>query len=302
MTSHQEEPGPKRRRVENGFKRNMPGESPVIIEDDDIDELAPNLDSRGSVGGGRIFQRRTSNGIPTQTPYSGVGRVEEYRRVQALLSPSRISGKREPLTVLASQPQQADSSDEEAQEELFTRRARQQRVMSPGSTGSPTELHPAVSDLNSSSALKSSAHGTSGRMLDSEMSSPDALQGTDEGFGYHQLDRVPIHCASATTLANSINNSEGDRNRISKSLPKVVKPRGESQIDLSTDQVFVAIKVKYGWIPTDFEPLSIVIRKAEEAATIEIHSKLTWMSRCVNTYPRAPKDHPWRVRMWNHQD
>src|SRR5277367_6284848 len=138
---HEEEPAPKRRRVQDTRETKMSKDKPIVIPDDDIemgerDELAHSSDQdpvSSQPTKRPLFTRSTksTNKISAITP-----RIPEFHAVEDMMNSSKphIYPARRPLQVLPSH----DSYDEElsskslTDEELFTRQSKQKRIEAKG--------------------------------------------------------------------------------------------------------------------------------------------------------------------------
>src|SRR5277367_839411 len=139
---HEEEPAPKRRRVQDTRETRMSKDKPIVIPDDDIemgerDELAHSSDQdpvSSQPTKRPLFTRSTK---PTNKTISVITtRIPEYHAVENMMNSSKrhIYSARQPLQVLPSH----DSYDEElsskslTDEELFTRQSKQKRIEAKG--------------------------------------------------------------------------------------------------------------------------------------------------------------------------
>src|SRR3954452_6507643 len=145
---HEEEPAPKRRRVEDTQETRMSKDKPIVILDDDIemgerDELAHSSDKdpvSSQPTKRPLFTRSTK---PTTKTISAVTpRIAEYHAVEDMMNSfkSHIHPARLPLQVLQSHDSydEALSSMSSADEELFTKQSKQKRIGAKGEAGSET--------------------------------------------------------------------------------------------------------------------------------------------------------------------
>src|ERR1700722_8149416 len=291
---HEEEPTPKRRRVQDTRETRMSKDKPIVIPDDDIemgerDELAHSSDKdpvSSQPTKRPLFTRSTK---PTNKTIAAITpRIPEYHAVEDMMNSSKphIHPARPPLQVLQSH----DSCDEElsskssADEELFTKQSKQKRIEAKGEAKGERESEttqgqetngnltaPEARAPRTPEVPKGIFYTSPARPANSESESPDVLQmARERTLDGGRSSQVPLHQSSGSNLANTIIRG-GDL--LSSQIGRLKSKASSRKARHPAGRGFRLRQLRFGALPKDFDYM-ITIDEDQKTLSIRPQSQI----------------------------